>query len=48
MYAEKMEIFTLILCLMQSDKEGHNKLSSSECAENDQEAMGEVNFDIPI
>ena len=44
MYAEKMEIFTLIPCLMQSHKEGHNKLSCSECAENDQEAMG----DIPI
>ena len=48
MYAERMEIFTFIPCLMQPDKEGHNKLSCIECADNDQSAMGEVNFDIPI
>ena len=47
MYTDRMEIFTYIPCLIQSDKKGHIELSCLECADIDQAPMGEVDFDIP-
>ena len=47
LYAETMEIFTFISCLMKPEKNGHNKLNCVECADIDQAPMGEVDFNIP-
>ena len=48
LYAERMEIFTFIPCIMEPGKKGHNKLKCIECADIDQAPMWEVDFDIPI
>ena len=48
MFSERVELFIHIPCLMQSDKEGHNKLTCPECGQFDPKPMGEVSFDIPI
>ena len=48
MFSERVELFTHIPCLIQSDKEGHNKLTCTECGQIDPKPMGEVSFDIPI
>ena len=47
-YSERMEIFTHIPCLMQSDQPGHNKVFCAECCESIKAPMGEVDFDIPL
>ena len=47
-YSERMEIFTHIPCLMQSDQPGHNKVFCAECCESTKAPMGEVDFDIPL
>ena len=48
MFSERMELYTYIPCLIQMDKEGHNKLTCPECGHFDRKPQGEVSFDIPI
>ena len=48
MFSERVELFTHIPCFIQEDKEGHNKLSYSECGHFNPKLQGEVSFDIPI
>ena len=48
MFSERIELYTHIPCLIQVDKEGHNKLTGPECGHFDPKPQGEVSFDIPI
>ena len=47
-FSDRMELFTYIPCLLQPDREGHNKFTCVECMESDAPALGEVDFDIPL
>ena len=47
-FSDRMELFTYIPCLLQPDREGHNKFTCVECMESDTPALGEVDFDIPL
>ena len=48
MYAERMEIYTCVPCLIHPDKANHNKLTCEECAHLDETPRGEVDIDIPL